>query len=79
MSCGVSCNEDYADSNSDINRFSRATAFGTSLDDFSASLVREREPGTYYHYVSIDTQVLGMDSNGGCHLALKMNLLLRHL
>lgn len=60
MSSGVSFNEDYGDFNSDINRFSRATAFGTSLDDFSASLVREREPGTYHHYVSIDTQVLGM-------------------
>jgi CubicO group peptidase (beta-lactamase class C family) len=60
MSSGVRFNEDYSDFNSDINRFSRAAAFGTSLDDFSASLVREREPGTYHHYVSIDTQVLGM-------------------
>jgi CubicO group peptidase (beta-lactamase class C family) len=60
MSSGVQFNEDYGDFNSDINRFSRATAFGTSLDDFSASLVGEREPGTYHHYVSIDTQVLGM-------------------
>ena len=60
MSSGVAFNEDYGDFNSDINRFSRATAFGTSLDDFSASLVREKKPGTYHHYVSIDTQVLGM-------------------
>lgn len=60
MSSGVKFNEDYGDFYSDINRFSRATAFGTSLDEFSASLVREREPGTYNHYVSIDTQVLGM-------------------
>lgn len=60
MSSGVKFNEDYGDFNSDINRFSRATAFGTSLDEFSASLQREREPGTYHHYVSIDTQVLGM-------------------
>jgi CubicO group peptidase (beta-lactamase class C family) len=60
MSSGVKFNEDYGDFNSDINRFSRATAFGTSLDEFSASLVREKEPGTYNHYVSIDTQVLGM-------------------
>jgi CubicO group peptidase (beta-lactamase class C family) len=60
MSSGVKFNEDYADFNSDINRFSRATAFGTSLDEFSSSLVREREPGIYHHYVSIDTQVLGM-------------------
>ncbi|MEP1444785.1 MAG: serine hydrolase [Paraglaciecola sp.] len=60
MSSGVGFNEDYGDFNSDINRFSRATAFGTSLDEFSASLVRERTPGTFHHYVSIDTQVLGM-------------------
>ena len=60
MSSGVAFNEDYGDFNSDINRFSRATALGTSLDEFSASLVREREPGSYHHYVSIDTQVLGM-------------------
>lgn len=60
MSSGVRFNEDYADFNSDINRFSRAIAFGTSLDNFTASLQREREPGTYHHYVSIDTQVLGM-------------------
>ncbi|MGJ8682134.1 serine hydrolase domain-containing protein [Paraglaciecola sp.] len=60
MSSGVKFNEDYADFYSDINRFSRATAFGTSLDDFSGSLEREREPGSFHHYVSIDTQVLGM-------------------
>ncbi len=60
MSSGVKFNEDYGDFYSDINRFSRAVAFGTSLDEFSASLTRQREPGTYHHYVSIDTQVLGM-------------------
>ena len=60
MSSGVGFNEDYADFYSDINRFSRAIAFGTSLDDFTASLQREREPGIFNQYVSIDTQVLGM-------------------
>lgn len=60
MSSGVKFNEDYGDFYSDINRFSRAVAFGTSLDEFAASLDRAREPGTYNHYVSIDTQVLGM-------------------
>ncbi|MCC2617831.1 beta-lactamase family protein [Aestuariibacter halophilus] len=60
MSSGVGFNEDYGDFNSDINRFSRAIALGTSLDAFTASLHRERAPGTYNHYVSIDTQVLGM-------------------
>lgn len=60
MSSGVKFNEDYGDFNSDINRFSRAVAFGSSLDEFAASLAREKPPGTYNHYVSIDTQVLGM-------------------
>jgi CubicO group peptidase (beta-lactamase class C family) len=60
MSSGVKFNEDYGDFNSDINRLGRATAAGTSLEDFAKSLVREREPGTYCKYVSIDTQVLGI-------------------
>ncbi|MDN4502356.1 serine hydrolase [Alteromonadaceae bacterium BrNp21-10] len=60
MSSGVRFNEDYGDYNSDINRFSRTVAFGQPLDEFVKTLEREREPGTYHHYVSIDTQVLGM-------------------
>ncbi|WP_438864827.1 serine hydrolase domain-containing protein [Neptunicella sp.] len=60
MSSGVRFNEDYGDFDSDINRFSRTVALGQSFDDFTATLEREREPGTYHHYVSIDTQVLGM-------------------
>ena len=60
MSSGVRFNEDYGDFHSDINRFGRTIAFGSSLDDFSASLERQRQPGTFNHYVSIDTQVLGM-------------------
>ena len=60
MSSGVAFNEDYQDFNSDINRFGRLMALGGSFDDFAASLVNEREQGTYLHYVSIDTHVLGM-------------------
>ena len=60
MSSGVKFNEDYGDFHSDINRFGRTIAFGSSLDEFSASLERQRPPGTFNHYVSIDTQVLGM-------------------
>lgn len=60
MSSGVRFNENYGDFCSDINRMGRAIAFNTSLDDFVASLRRERTPGTYHHYVSTDTQVLGM-------------------
>lgn len=60
MSSGVGFNEDYGDFNSDINRFGRAFALGGSLDEFATSLVREKEPGSFLHYVSIDTHVLGM-------------------
>lgn len=60
MSTGVGFNEDYADFNSDINRWFRSFAFGDSQDEFAATLVREREPGTFNHYVSINTHVLGM-------------------
>lgn len=60
MSSGVKFNEDYGDITSDINRFGQTMALGKSFDDFAASLVREVEPGTRRHYVSIDTQVLGM-------------------
>lgn len=60
MSSGVKFDEDYQDFNSDINRFGRLMALGGSYDEFAASLVKEREQGTYLHYVSIDTHVLGM-------------------
>ena len=60
MSSGVGFNEDYRDFNSDINRFGRAFALGSSYESFALSLKNERSPGTYNHYVSIDTQVLGM-------------------
>lgn len=60
MSSGVKFNEDYGDFNSDINRFGRAFALGTSFEEFSKSLIREHIPGTFNHYVSINTQVLGM-------------------
>lgn len=60
MSSGVAFNENYKDFNSDINRFGRLTALGGSFDEFAKSLVNEREQGTYLHYVSIDTHVLGM-------------------
>lgn len=60
MSSGVRFDEDYADFNSDINRMGRALALGTPLDEFVRSLGPERPPGTYHHYVSMDTQVLAM-------------------
>ena len=60
MSSGVRFNEDYADFFSDINRMGRVIALGNSINEFAASLEAEREPGTFNHYVSMDTQVLGM-------------------
>lgn len=60
MSSGVRFNEDYMDFNSDINRFGRVFALGGAIDEFAATLVSERPPGTFMHYVSIDTHVLGM-------------------
>ncbi|UZE95471.1 serine hydrolase domain-containing protein [Alkalimarinus alittae] len=60
MSSGVRFDEDYGRFNSDINRFGRTMALGGSLDEFAASLEKEREQGVYLHYVSIDTHVLGM-------------------
>ena len=45
---------------SDINRFGRAIAGGTSMRDFAKTLQNEKPSGTYHHYVSIDTQMLAM-------------------
>ena len=59
MSSGVRFTEDYGDFNSDINKFGRAFAKGSSVLEFAKGLVNERTPGTYNKYVSIDTQVLG--------------------
>ena len=60
MSSGIQFNEDYADFNSDINRWGRDFSWGNSQNEFAASLTRGYEPGTYHHYVSLDTHVLGM-------------------
>ncbi len=60
MSSGISFNEDYADFYSDINRWGRSFSWGNSQDEFAASLKREKQPGTYHHYVSLNTHVLGM-------------------
>ena len=60
MSSGVGFNEDYGDFNSDINVMGRYFALGMPMADFAKRLKRQWEPGTHNHYVSIDTQVLGM-------------------
>lgn len=60
MSSGVRFNEDYGDPKSDINKFGEAVALGTPFRKFAKTLEREREPGTYNHYVSINSEMLGM-------------------
>jgi CubicO group peptidase (beta-lactamase class C family) len=60
MSSGVAFNEDYLDYHSDINRMGRVLAIGGSMDEFAGSLGKRWEPGTYMHYVSVDTHVIGM-------------------
>jgi len=60
MSSGVKFVEDYGAFFSDINRFGRTFALGSSFKKFALSLDSERVPGTFNHYVSIDTQVLGL-------------------
>lgn len=60
MASGIRFSEDYFDSFSDINLMGKTLALGFSINDFVANLVNERVPGTYNHYVSMDTQVLGI-------------------
>lgn len=65
MASGVKFNEDYLDFNSDINKMGRVLALGGSMDDFAASLDQHiATPGTEWHYVSIDTHVIGMVIRG---------------
>ncbi|MFZ7090271.1 serine hydrolase domain-containing protein [Primorskyibacter sp. 2E233] len=65
MSSGVEFDEDYLDFWSDINKMGRVLALGGSMDGFAAGLdQRYSEPGTHWHYVSIDTHVLGMVVRG---------------
>ncbi|PWE31352.1 6-aminohexanoate hydrolase [Maritimibacter sp. 55A14] len=65
MASGVEFNEDYFDFWSDINRMGRVLALGSSMDGFAAGLDRTRAaPGADWHYVSIDTHVIGMVIRG---------------
>jgi CubicO group peptidase (beta-lactamase class C family) len=60
MASGVRFDEDYGRIFSDINRMGRTLALGSSVTNFARSLQREQLPGTRHHYVSMDTQVLGL-------------------
>jgi CubicO group peptidase (beta-lactamase class C family) len=60
MSSGVKWDEDYQDFNSDINKMGRVLAIGGSLDEMTTELEIESVPGKIFHYVSMDTHVIGM-------------------
>ncbi|MCF8474774.1 MAG: beta-lactamase family protein [Emcibacter sp.] len=60
MSSGVKWNEDYGDFYSDINHMGRILAIGGSLDEFTATLTHEKPSGQEFHYVSMDTHIIGM-------------------
>lgn len=65
MSSGVVFDEDYLDFWSDINRMGRVLALGRSMDGFAEGLSETfLPPGERWHYVSIDTHVLGMVLRG---------------
>jgi len=59
MSSGIRFNEDYGDLDSDIAHLAMAFVNG-SVNEFVRQLQRQRPPGTFNHYVSADTQVIGM-------------------
>jgi len=60
MSSGIKFDETYSDSLSDINRYWRGFILGDSQDAFAATLKNGITPGTFNHYVSINTHVLAM-------------------
>lgn len=65
MSSGVAFDEDYLDTNSDINRMGRVIALGGRMDDFAAALTETfADPGAQWQYVSIDTHILAMVMRG---------------
>ncbi|MER1046242.1 serine hydrolase [Pseudomonas aeruginosa] len=64
MASGIDFSEDYADPNAGINQLAQTIALGGSADAWVAKLQRASEPGRQHHYVSADTQVLGMVLKG---------------
>ena len=65
MSSGVEFDEDYMDFWSDINKMGRVIALGQSMDAFTEDLGETvASPGQDWHYVSIDTHVIGMVIRG---------------
>jgi hypothetical protein len=59
MASGVKFDENYQDPNSDINKMSQMVQTMPYVD-YINTLEREREPGTFNHYASINTHILGI-------------------
>lgn len=59
MRSGIEFNEDYGDTQSHINRFSKLFKECGSTEKFAAGLKQKGEKADF-HYKTIDTQVLGM-------------------
>lgn len=60
MASGIGFNEDYSDPKADINVYWNGFVSGKSQDKFASTLLNQNPPGTYNHYVSINTHVLAM-------------------
>jgi CubicO group peptidase (beta-lactamase class C family) len=60
MASGIGFNEDYSNPKADINVYWNGFVSGKSQDKFASTLINEEPPGTYNHYVSINTHVLAM-------------------
>lgn len=61
MSSGVKWNENYADKNSDVNRYSKSMADKVpgGVLALMKSMPKETDPGSVFHYNSGDTYLLG--------------------
>lgn len=60
MSSGIDFSEDYADPDSGINQLGQEIFFGRSTNEWIAKLQKAGPPGKEFHYISVNTQVLGM-------------------
>jgi CubicO group peptidase (beta-lactamase class C family) len=71
MSSGIDFSEVYDDPLSDIRSlFSRVLYFRESLGHYVAGRKAERAPGMRFHYISSDTQALGLALRGAIHGSL---------
>ncbi|SDU35517.1 CubicO group peptidase, beta-lactamase class C family [Pseudomonas pohangensis] len=60
MSSGIDFNEDYADPQSGINQLGEEIFLGRSTNEWIARLQMAGPAGREHHYISVNTQVLGM-------------------